>query len=684
MAARRRPQFAPFIALFCAFFSTGSSTAQVPALIWSSDGLPPLASPAAGHIMTNDQLTAYLTSAIGSGPHTVLLFLQDKLFKDDFTVFGGVFGNKQDSAFQNLEAALQSSSSSVTLPALECIDTSVNIFILSNLLLINLPYCTNLHKSCKEVLRNNDEIVGKVLSIMKEKNVPYTAIYTGLQPSRVISETSVSNQPVGRSLLQAVVSDVKPPIIFNTSTGPCIMLWAQNLSVSLTSTSAWIDLGAQTPTLTGSMCNGSSSLLVLNYASGFTLSFVMSRRFYPVSARHWFTLDWVQLQFGSLTASFIGSRSIYAPAEYSFHCQSVTNLQNALLVPNNTNSNTTQWRLNFIDFQIQGFGLANSTDFSYASDCAGFFTAGIWMGLLTSLLMLLIFVYGLHMIMQLNTMDRFDDPKVTSSVLRRHLICIIYARSRLPWLRRVKTRRRHCRCTRSFLFVFAAIFYSLQLFVTLSSLPPKNMSAAPAKRLFVFGSSQERTFFPFSNAPDRMGNQMAQQVEPHMGPGCYDNHEFGTIVYDLQKTPCSKRGYGLSARTAARFPPCSKTVTPSPQKYQQDQTCSRVPPPSKTPFNSTGRRFKSLSCTAEDSPGPGYYAHDAVTNRKVSWPMCFGRPDWSGLPNLEKKSLRVKVGEATFGLNNAQKATCKTQIHVQSKTSDMRFKTAQRSFLDTD
>lgn len=61
--------------------------------------------------------------------------------------------------------------------------------------------------------------------------------------------------------------------------------------------------------------------------------------------------------------------------------------------------------------QIQGFGLSNSTNFSYASDCASFFTPGIWMGLLTVLLMLLILVYGLHMIMQVNTMDRFDDPK---------------------------------------------------------------------------------------------------------------------------------------------------------------------------------------------------------------------------------------------------------------------------------
>ncbi|XP_054465230.1 V-type proton ATPase subunit S1b [Anoplopoma fimbria] len=423
-----------FLALFFTLFSAGSSVAQVPLLMWSSDGLPPLASPAAGHITSKDQLTAYLTSAFGSGPHTVLLFLQDKLSKDDFTVFGGVFGNKQDSAFQNLEAALQSSSSSVTFPALEWSDSSAILSLLqeklgaspllvdadtlshlsintsaSNLLLINLPYCTDLDKSCKEVLHDNDEIIGNVLSIMKDKNILYTAIYTGLKPSRVISETSMSNQPAGRSLLQAVVFDVKPPIMFNVSGNPCIMLWAQNLNISLSG--AWIDLAAETPSMTGSLCNGSNSLLVLSYASGYTLSFAMSQRFYPVSARNWFTLDSVQLQANGLTASFIGRRNIYAPAEYSFHCQSVTSFRDILLVPNNTNQNTSLWRLNFVDFQIQGFGLANGTDFSYASDCAGFFTPGIWMGLVTGLLLLLIFVYGLHMIMQLHTMDRFDDPK---------------------------------------------------------------------------------------------------------------------------------------------------------------------------------------------------------------------------------------------------------------------------------
>lgn len=82
-------------------------------------------------------------------------------------------------------------------------------------------------------------------------------------------------------------------------------------------------------------------------------SFTMTQRFYPVSARNWFTLNSVQLQSGGRTASFIGSRNIYAPAEYSYHCQLVSSFQDALLVSNNTNQNTSEWRLNFIDFQVQ-------------------------------------------------------------------------------------------------------------------------------------------------------------------------------------------------------------------------------------------------------------------------------------------------------------------------------------------
>uniref|UniRef100_A0A8C7WTC0 ATPase H+ transporting accessory protein 1a n=1 Tax=Oryzias sinensis TaxID=183150 RepID=A0A8C7WTC0_9TELE len=139
-------------------------------------------------------------------------------------------------------------------------------------------------------------------------------------------------------------------------------------------------------------------------------SFAMSQRHYKVSSRRWFTLDFVELEYDGTKATFNGSREIYAPAEYSFRCQSVTSDRWPLLVPRSAKDPANQWKVSFEDFQIQGFNLSGS-EFSYASDCAGFFSAGIWMGLMTSLLMVLVLTYGLHMIMQLNTMDRFDDPK---------------------------------------------------------------------------------------------------------------------------------------------------------------------------------------------------------------------------------------------------------------------------------
>lgn len=81
-------------------------------------------------------------------------------------------------------------------------------------------------------------------------------------------------------------------------------------------------------------------------------SFAMSQRFYPVSARNWFTLDWVQLQSNGSMASFVGSRAISAPAEYSFHCGTLRSFRDALLVPNSTEQSVADWRLNFIDFQV--------------------------------------------------------------------------------------------------------------------------------------------------------------------------------------------------------------------------------------------------------------------------------------------------------------------------------------------
>ncbi|XP_051516386.1 V-type proton ATPase subunit S1-like [Myxocyprinus asiaticus] len=439
---------------FVCVLATVLGDEQVPVVAWASDGfvLSPVNAPSAGHTVSMDELESYLNRAMSTTPHNLLLFLQDKLSVDDFTMYGGVFGNKQDSVFHNLEAALRSSSS-LWLPSVSSSATASVSTLLQNqidtaplymnpetlaqlrlnasvaaLLVFRLPYSGGPDMmSAKEVLSGNDEVIGQVLSIMKAQSVPYTAVFTALRPSRVIEEASPAVHSVGsRSLLQSRHGEPPAPYMpveFKEKGSTCILFWAEKLVVSQYQSGKWErhDLTSKTfgegvtPDLTGSSCNETHSRLVLNYVDvlnfhSFKLIFVMNQRHYKVSARRWFTMDLVQLEYDGKKASFNASRHIYAPAEYSYRCESVSSSRYPQLSPHSAKDNANEWQISFDDFQIQGFNVAGK-DFSYANDCAGFFTPGIWMGLVTSLLMVLVLTYGLHMIMQLRTMDRFDDPK---------------------------------------------------------------------------------------------------------------------------------------------------------------------------------------------------------------------------------------------------------------------------------
>ena len=78
----------------------------------------------------------------------------------------------------------------------------------------------------------------------------------------------------------------------------------------------------------------------------------MSQRQYQVSARRWFTMDQVELEYDGTKATFNGSRSIYAPAEYSYRCDSVSSFRWPSLVPRSAKDPANQWRVSFEDFQV--------------------------------------------------------------------------------------------------------------------------------------------------------------------------------------------------------------------------------------------------------------------------------------------------------------------------------------------
>ncbi|XP_015745409.1 V-type proton ATPase subunit S1 [Python bivittatus] len=419
-------------------------TGQVPLLAWSSHSSlwSPLAAPHEGHVVTEAQLASLLDSAVDSGPHNVLLFLQEKLSIEDFTAYGGVFGNKPDSAFPNLENALGAAPSSLVLPSVDWFAAgAVPAFLkaklgisplhvdqntlqelklnasLPALLMVRLPYTTGSSLMApKEVLTSNDEILGQVLSALQSEDIPYTAILTALRPSRVARDVSdVAPEKLGRQLLQKETAFA--PLRYPKTGTPKILFWASNFSVTINKTQ--FDLTNLTfgPGATvdaeKSAWNLNASTLLLKYPNIggklLEIRFKMTNASYPISKRDWFVLHTVELVRSGYPPAVFNATQITAPTNYSFSCACVSSEPSlgGILVPA---KNATQWKLTIMNFQIQSYQLTNET-FSDASDCAGFFSPGIWMGLLTSLFLVAIFTYGLHMVMSLKTMDRFDDPK---------------------------------------------------------------------------------------------------------------------------------------------------------------------------------------------------------------------------------------------------------------------------------
>ncbi|XP_017923454.1 V-type proton ATPase subunit S1 [Manacus vitellinus] len=429
-------------------FKMSLSVDHVPMLLWSTQRSQwnPDTAMHEGHVFSAQELTVLLQSLFTQNYRNLVLFLQDRLSVDDFTYLSESYGNKNP--FQNVQEILQSSPSSLVLPAVDCEATKYLLSFLQesgdwkltnvtnlnvsqlemnasegNLLVVQLqPLVSGLKEiSTLEAIAENDKIIRKVTMDLQERGIHFSVIFTAARPSRISRRTNVVAE-LRRQLMATEEEDdlSYPPLNMTTGNYTCILFYASNFSLKANS-SVFVDLTnatfvTQNVDISASECSDSNTTLSLKYTkpvngiSSLEIRFLMTNKFYEGSARQWSTLDSVEIiQDGEKFAKFNVS-VISAPAEYSFHCQLVgtSNLYPARLVP--ANNEAKNWDVFISRLQIQGFNIENN-QFSYASDCTGFFTPVIWMGLVTSVILLWILTYGIHMIMQLTTNSRFDDPK---------------------------------------------------------------------------------------------------------------------------------------------------------------------------------------------------------------------------------------------------------------------------------
>lgn len=97
---------------------------------------------------------------------------------------------------------------------------------------------------------------------------------------------------------------------------------------------------------------------------------------------------------------------IAAPVGFSFACGKSFNIQ--------LNGNPDVDHIQIQGLQIQPKFSGDKFDlmkFGEAYDCVGFTSPGIWAGIFVTLLLLIIMSIGITALMDIRTMDRFDDPK---------------------------------------------------------------------------------------------------------------------------------------------------------------------------------------------------------------------------------------------------------------------------------
>ncbi|KAM9277467.1 LOW QUALITY PROTEIN: V-type proton ATPase subunit S1-like [Cariama cristata] len=448
MAGPCSPAPTPLACTLALLLTAALSADHVPMLLWTTQRSQwnPDAALHEGHVVSAQELTVLLQPVVTHNSSNLILFLQDTLSIDDFTYLTESYGNKNP--FQNVQEILQSSPSSLVLPAVDCEATKYLLSFLQesrdwkltnitnldvsqlevntskpNLLVVQLqPLVGGLNEiSTLEAIAENDKIIGRLTMDLQEQGIHFSVIYTALRPSRISRRSDVVGE-LRRQLMATGEEDSLSYSPLNVTTGNdiCILFYASNFSLKANN-SVFIDLTnatfvTQNVDMSSSECSDVNTTLSLKYTkpvneiSSLEIRFLMTNKFYGGSARNWSTLDSVEIvQDGEKFAKFNVS-VISAPAEYSFHCQLVgtSNLYPARLIP--SNNEAKKWDVFISRLQIQGFNIENN-QFSYASDCTGFFTPGIWMGLVTSIVLLWILAYGIHMIMQLTTNSRFDDPK---------------------------------------------------------------------------------------------------------------------------------------------------------------------------------------------------------------------------------------------------------------------------------
>jgi len=386
----------------------GAAATSSPALVWSNTEANNLQGVSFSPLqeVSHDELYGNYLSAY---PSNIILFLQDALSVEDISSSPEFFEKQKDLIYipklenphQLKESLLNKTYKASDFEALASELSSEN-----RLIVVKLPHASADASRRQAMLQAVNDING-VLSKHVVAHRDFTFIFTGLKS---FAEEAASSpvRRVARALLQAEAPSDDPGASYHT---PCVLLYLRsNMEYSPSGqTGTFVTLSDATSL--GGSCDstGGSNTLGLKYSGvqlgsepqDVTVTFEFSRtqgwRAPRVAVAVGGQANTTLLLQGDLAATSI-------PLGMSYSCSP------AFVYRAATEGGADRATLRVNGVQMQAF-MTSTEVFGPYWDCVGFFTPGIWMGLLTAALGLVILAYGFMMIATITTMDRFDDPR---------------------------------------------------------------------------------------------------------------------------------------------------------------------------------------------------------------------------------------------------------------------------------
>lgn len=362
-----------------------------------------------------------------ANPKEIKIFITEELDESDFSLEQD--GN-DEKVFQNLQRAI-GSSKSVVMPAVQ--SSSIESFITATLektfkhakvSIVELPTIDHENiADTKKTIANLDKKIQSEINKIPSSD-EYIAVFTARDAPQRHSR-SLDNHHFGRQLL-AVEDESFSANKTTVLQGECVYIAYNNITLQYIN-EVW---NLTQPVMTSTNCSNTTSSVEIKYTAlnstgsgskDMVLRLTFLSRKYPVSLDTWWNITSATITHDLNSTDFtyplrIGDKYSYAaPSEWSWVCEAPEKMIWKQVIGEKTISQ----QLEFKFLQMQPFEIRNES-FSRALDCSGFLTGPIWMGTVISILLALIFAFGMAALSAITTMDRFDDPRGKGLPIHTH------------------------------------------------------------------------------------------------------------------------------------------------------------------------------------------------------------------------------------------------------------------------